>query len=304
MQEFYLDSHGKGRVHCCFWPAQGELRAIVQIVHGIAEYAERYDAFAAFLNERGIAVAAEDHMGHGKTAGTQMPKGYFYGGWSAAVADSYGLLAKLRQEHPRVPYFLFGHSMGSFMARTMLYTYPDSGIAGAILCGTGWQPRAVLEAGLLLAEAECLGGREDKPSPGLEKLMFGSYNKGIDPQRTPYDWLNRDSGAVDRYIADPMCGFPATPGLARDMLTGIRMNQDPKNLAKMRKELPVLFVAGQADPVGAWGKGVSQTVGAFGKAGMQHITQIMYPGGRHEILNETNKTQVYEDIYHWICENL
>ncbi len=304
MTEFCLDSHGKGKLHCCKWTPTQTPKAVVQIVHGIAEYAGRYDAFARFLNAKGIAVVAEDHMGHGKSVGSDLPLGYFYGGWLAAVADSYSLMKKTMAEYPGIPYILFGHSMGSFLSRTLLYTYPESGIRGVILCGTGWQSRLVLGAGLGVCRLFCKAGEESKPSPKLEKLMFGAYNKGISPVRTNYDWLNRDEEAVQAYLADPLCGFAPSAGLARDMLTGISMNQNHENLSKMKKALPVLFIAGDADPVGSWGTGVRRTANAFCAAGMQDVRIRLYPGGRHEILNEINKTEVYQDILTWILEKV
>lgn len=302
MKEFYLQSKGRGKIHCCQWEQEGQLRGVVQIVHGVAEYAQRYEEFARFLNAQGYLVVAEDHMGHGKSWGGDLPRGYFYGGWSAAVADCHHLTKHTMAAYPGVPYILFGHSMGSFLVRTYLYTYPNSGIRAAVLCGTGWQPEAVLAGGLALCTVECRGGREQQPNQKLNDLMFGSYTKGIADVRTEFDWLNRDPAAVDAYMADPLCGFPVTAGLARDMLTGLRMNQKTSNLAKMKQDLPVLFIAGQADPVGAMGKGVVESAGKFMQAGMRDVSVKLYKNARHEILNELNKSEVYQDIYRWIRE--
>ena len=293
----YFDSLGEGKIHYCKWMPEGEVKAVVQILHGIAEHVERYDDFANFLNSRGIAVVAEDHMGHGKSMVTQ---GYFAGGWFTAVADSYQLLQITRAELPEVPYVLFGHSMGSFMARTILAQYPDSGIDAAIICGTGWMPTVVLQAGKAMGNMVCKLKGERNPSSLLHGIMFGSYNQKVEHPRTPCDWLSRDEKVVDAYVADPLCGFMESAGLARDMLTGILYIQQADSLAAMRKELPVFFIAGGDDPVGGYGTGVRQAAAAFRNAGMQFVSERIYPLCRHEILNEINKQEVYEDIAQWI----
>ena len=273
---------------------------MLQIIHGIAEYVERYDDFANYLNSLGYLVVAEDHMGHGKSIGTEGTQGYFNGGWMAAMEDSYRLLTETRQKYPQLPYVLFGHSMGSFLARTLLEVHPDSGIAAAVICGTGWQPALLLRSGLLMCKLICKKDGEKNPSPTLQNLVFGSYNQRVEHPRTPFDWLNRDKRAVDAYIADPLCGFVASGGLLRDMLGGIAFIQKKENLEKMNRELPVFFIAGGDDPVGNYGKGVRQAADAFEKAGMKHVSVRVYPLCRHEILNEINKQEIYEDIARWL----
>ena len=294
MENFYLDSHGSGRIFCRIWAPDTPPKAVLQIVHGIAEHTERYDEFARFLTARGFLVAAEDHMGHGYSIGTDGIKGYFSGGWEAAAADSLALQARLHEAYPALPHFLLGHSMGSFLARTMLFRAPQSGLRAAILSGTGWQPEAALTFGLALCRMEARKRGDTAVSPLLNSLIFGSYNKKFRPNRTPYDWICTDPKVVDRYAADPLCGFDATIGLTRDLLTGIRTVQRPENLAKMDKTLPVWFFSGKSDPVGAMGKGVTRAVEAFRRAGMQQVSCTLYDG-RHEMLNEVNRQQVYLD---------
>lgn len=298
--DFYFDSCGVGKIHCCRWVPEGQPKAIVQIVHGIAEFVERYDDFASYLNSLGYLVVAEDHMGHGKSIGKDGVQGYFHGGWFAAVEDTYSLLLQTQKEFPDIPYILFGHSMGSFMARTILAKYPDSGIAAAIICGTGWQPGLVLKSGIAMSNLICKRIGEKNPSNKLNALIFGGYNKRIEHPRTAYDWLTRDNQIVDSYIAHPLCGFVPSAGLLRDMMTGIDYIQRKENLARMDKALPVHFIAGGDDPVGAYGKGVEQSAEAFRKAGMQKVSQRIYPLCRHEILNEINKQEIYEDIAKWL----
>lgn len=241
-------------------------------------------------------------MGHGKTWTEGELLGYFHGGWTAAVDDTWSLMMQLRQEFPKVPYILFGHSMGSFMARTLLFRHPDTGIAAAIICGTAWQPAPILKAGLAMCRSVCKLNGEQKPSASLRAMAFGSYNKSVENPRTPNDWISSDPKAVDAYCADPMCGFAECAGLDRDMLFGIQLNQKKDNLARMEKDLPVLFIAGAQDPVGNFGKGVRQSAEAFRKAGMRCVDVKLYKNSRHEIHNDVEKEQVFADIYRWISE--
>ena len=302
--DFYFDSVGAGKIHCCRWTPEGEIRAVVQIVHGIAEYIERYDDFANYLNARGWLVVAEDHMGHGQSINGEGVQGYFHGGWFSAVADTYQLLKMTKEAYPGVPYVLFGHSMGSFMTRSILCKYPDSGISAAVICGTGWQPGVVVTAGIGICQAVCKKTGEQNPNDKLQNLVFGSYNSRVEHPRTPYDWLSRDKKIVDDYIAHPLCGFTASCGLLRDMLIGIRFVQRKENLARMNQELPVLFLSGGDDPVGNYGKGVRQAAKAFRDAGMKHVTERVYPLGRHEILNEINRDEVYQHTADWIAQQI
>lgn len=297
---YYYPSKGAGEIHVCRWMPENPPIGIIQIVHGIAEFASRYDVFAQYMNSLGYAVVAEDHMGHGKSINGSGIQGYFHGGWFTAVADTFELLSMTRREFPDVPYILFGHSMGSFMARTILCKYPDSGISAAIICGTGWQPRPMLPVIIKLCNAVCMHTGEQNPNHFLQNLIFGGYNKRVEHPRTAYDWLSRDSKSVDAYIADPLCGFVPSCGLLRDMLNGIKFVEDPKNLSAMNKQLPVYFIAGGDDPVGNYGKGVIQTAEEFRKAGMRDISQKIYPLARHEILNEINKEEVFHDIAAWL----
>lgn len=298
--DFYYDSHGAGKIHGCRWEPDGQPKAVLQILHGIAEYVERYDEFARYLNSHGILVVAEDHMGHGQSFPNGGTKGYFDGGWFTAVDDSYELLQRTHAEYPNVPYILFGHSMGSFMARTILGRYPNSGISAAIICGTGWQPSAILPVGIGACKLICRFAGERKPNEKLQSMVFGSYNARVEHPRTAFDWLNRDAKAVDAYIADPLCGFTASAGLLRDMMMGIRYIQLPETLAAMRKDLPVFFIAGGDDPVGGYGETVRQTAEEFRKAGMSNVSERIYPLCRHEILNEINRQEVYEDVTEWL----
>ena len=299
-EDFWYASQGIGKIHGRRWLPQGEPKAVLQIVHGIAEFVERYDEFAQYLTELGYVVVAEDHMGHGQSINGGGIQGYFHGGWLTAVADTYQLLQDTRAQYPNLPYVLFGHSMGSFMARTILCKYPDSGISAAIICGTGWQPAYALPALSKVMELVCSRGDETKPSPTLQNLVFGSYNRKVEHPRTPYDWLSRDAEIVDAYIAHPLCGFTASAGLLRDLVQGVHFVEQPDHLAAMRKDLPVFFIAGGDDPVGNYGKGVQKAAEAFRQAGLTDVSVRIYPLCRHEILNEINRKEIFEDISQWL----
>ena len=302
--DFYYESRCGGRLHGCRWTPEGEPKAVLQIVHGIAEYAQRYDDFANYLTTQGYLVVAEDHMGHGKSISQQAPQGCVPGGWEGAVADTYRLLTDTKAEFPELPYVLFGHSMGSFMARTILAKYPDSGIAAAIICGTGWQPGAVLKAGKLACKLVAKKNGLNTPSKFLQSMAFGSYNKRVEHPRTVYDWLSRDSHIVDAYAADSLCGFAPSAGLMGAMMEGIGYIQNEKNMAMMKKDLPVFFIAGGDDPVGPYGDGVIRVADAFRKVGMEQVDVKIYPLCRHEILNEINKEEVYADVTEWLEKTL
>lgn len=298
--DFYFPSHGKGMIHGCRWEPEGKPRAVLQIVHGVAEYAARYDAFACFMAQQGFLVVAEDHMGHGGSIGDNDIPGYFEGGWFKAVADSHRLMSYTRLEQPNIPYILLGHSMGSFMVRTMLAKYPKMDISAAILSGTAWMHRGVINTGYATASLICKTEGADCHSKMLSNMMFGSNNRRVEHRRTAFDWLTRDAACVDAYIADPLCGFTVTAGLVRDMMTGLRYIQEPEHLNKMRKDLPVLFISGSDDPVGSYGDGVTKAWKEFAKAGMVNCDIRLYPLCRHELLNEINKTEVYDYILHWL----
>lgn len=304
MREFSFPSAGQGDIHCYLWESEGAPVGVVQIVHGIAEHMLRYQELARFFSAKGLLVVGEDHMGHGKSAGKDDVPCYFSGGWMAAVADTHKLQQTIAAQYPQLPYFILGHSMGSFLTRTLLFTYPDSGLRGAMLSGTGWQPAPVLAAGKAFCRLEArrvgLRGCSDR----IAKLMFGSYCKGITDSSSANAWICTVPEVVAAYDADPLCGAPVTVGLAYDMLCGLQMIEKRANLARMPKNLPVYFYAGDADPVGSMGKGVKKAYQAFLRAGLTDVQMKLYSGFRHEMHNEPIREQVYEDVWNWIAQRL
>lgn len=301
----FRSCNAKNDIHVRRCTPDGAVRAVVQIAHGIAEHVERYDDFATYLAENGFLVVANDHLGHGKSFQSEEEKGFFaeHGGWELVVGDMRRLYEQTHQEFPDVPYFLFGHSMGSFLSRTYLIKYPV-GLGGAVLCGTGQQSKAMVTGGKLLAQLEVRRHGAKYHSQKLNDIAFGSYNKGYATHRTEFDWLSRDEAHVDKYIADPLCGFLPSAGLFADMMGGIGFIGTQKNVERMKKDLPVFFIAGEKDPVGENGKGVQRAYSSFLKAGMTDVTMKLYHDCRHEILNELNRDEVMKDVLTWLCSKL
>lgn len=305
-QDFYFQSStGRTSIHALKCVPDGKPRAVVQIAHGIAEHIDRYRPFMEFLADNGFVAAGNDHLGHGKSIRVPEEQGFFAekDGWWRVVDDMDKLHDIMSNEYPELPYVLFGHSMGSFLTRTYLIKHPDK-YDGVILSGTGHQSPALVLGGNAAASvmAKLNGAMGDGAK--LDSLAFGTYLNKIENPRTKFDWLSRDTEQVDKYIADPLCGFVGKIGLYRDMMQGIKFITDKKNIAQMNKEKPVYFMSGNGDPVGDYGKGVERAYNAFCDAGLHDVFMRLYPGGRHEMLNETNKEQVYQDILNWLNEKI
>ena len=220
-------------------------------------------------------------------------------GWRHVVDDMEELRRRTAKAFPGKPYFLFGHSMGSFLSRTHLIRYPGT-LTGCVLCGTGHQSAAVIAGGKLVADHEIKRLGRKAYSVRADDLAFGSYNKAFAPVRTRFDWISASEANVDAYIADPLCGGDTTLGLFRDMLDGLGCITKQSNIDKMDKSLPVFFIAGDQDPVGSMGKGVEKACGCFKKAGLKDVSLKLYHGLRHEILNEASRQYVYKDVLDWL----
>ena len=297
----FPSSDGVHQIACTFWEPDGPVRRVVQLVHGVAEHIERYHDFACFLAEHGCAVAGDDHLGHGRTAADPSELGWLAGenGWDYMVRDEKKLRDLLKVRYPGVPLVLFGHSMGSFIARDYLARYPG-GCDACVLSGTGHQPALVCAFGKRLAGREIRAHGSKYRSPILQKIAFGGYLKRVKDPIGANDWICRDEAVIRAYDADPFCGYTATAGLMRDMMDGLRIIGDRRQMAKMQKDLPVLFIAGGDDPVGGYGKGVETVAARFRKAGMKDVAVTIYPGCRHEVLNELEKETVWNDTLRWI----
>ena len=304
--EFYFpSSDGKTSIHAVEWTPEGKPIGVYQIAHGVAEYALRYEPFAEFLNSKGFVVVANDHIGHGLSVAEGAAALYFgeKDGWTHVVDDMFELRKRTGQKYPGLPYFLMGHSMGSFLTRTYLIRYPGS-VKAAIIMGTGQQPGYMVAGGRLAAKVIGKKSGYDKFNETVDGLAFGAYNKPFEPKRTNYDWLSANEENVDKYIADPLCGGGATTGLFLEMLGGIGFVGKQSNVEKMDKNIPILFISGEMDPVGDLGKGVRKAYESFRKAGVKDVELKLYPGLRHEILNEKEKDQVYADIWAWVQKHM
>ena len=286
-------------------PEHGAPRAVLQLVHGIAEHIGRYDRFARFMSDHGYLVCAEDHLGHGNTPENAEDLGYTADkdGWVKMTDNVRALHERIAPQYPGIPYFILGHSMGSFLTRSYLIRYPGTVDACALL-GTGQQPESVLKAGLAACRLEQIRLGKRGRSKLLQSLCFGAYNSQFKPNRTESDWVCSVDEVVDAYIADPFCQVMPTVTLMRDMLTGIRFNQQAENLAKMDKTTPVFFLSGDQDPVGSNGKGVRAAYQSFLDAGCGHVRLKLYPGGRHEMLNEHNWQDVYDELLSWFDQQI
>jgi alpha-beta hydrolase superfamily lysophospholipase len=306
-EEFYFESRDqKTKIHAVRWiPESGNIRAILQISHGMVEYIERYEEFADYLTERGFLVTGNDHLGHGDSVGSKEDWGFFAekNGNSIVVRDIHRLKKITEEKYPNIPYFLLGHSMGSFMVRQYLLYY-GRGIDGAIIMGTGKKPEKTVKFGLFMVHFLALFKGWHFRSKFIDRQSFGSYNKSFQPARTKCDWLSRDERKVDEYLAEPRCTFLFTLAGYKDLFTALKVLADTKNLQKMPKNLPVFFVAGDKDPVGAYGEGVKSVYQDFLDAGMKDVSIKLYKDDRHEILNELDRQTVYEDIYQWLNQKM
>lgn len=307
-EEFYYDSRdGKSRLHAVRWMPENpdSIVGVVQIVHGMAEYAARYEEFAFFLTERGFVVTGEDHLGHGKSVGETGVYGYFCEQDPATVLvrDVHRLKKMTQALYPQVPYIILGHSMGSFITRNYMFRY-GTGIKAAVILGTGMQTMAALKASKAVAAVQRIFMGSKHVSRLIDKLAFGSYNKRIDNARTSVDWLSRDGGRVDEYLADRMCGFTFTVNGFSALFELISRLHDRRNLEKIPKTLPTYIVSGTGDPVGDYGRGVRRAYDSLKAVGMKNVKLKLYEGGRHELLNETNRDEIMEDIYGWLKENV
>ena len=276
-------------------------KGIIHLVHGMSEHAARYDHFASWLNEQGYSVISSDLRGHGKTAGTINNVGHFAtkNGWGKVVKDLVVITKKIKEDNPTLPIIIMGHSMGSFLVRTIAYTDPSLG-NGYILSSTAGHPGFLGVAGeqLALLNTRLLGKRNR--SWFLTKLAFGDFNKKYKEKRTEKDWLSRDENIVNQYINDPYCMQTFTSQFYTDLTRGLLNISQQNNIDKMDKNKPVLLFAGDMDPVGDYGKGPKEVAEKMKLSGIKDVELKIFEEGRHEMLNEINKEDAYQLILNWL----
>ena len=275
-------------------------KGIVQIAHGMAEHHERYEDFIEFLVDNGYVVYINDHLGHGKSVANDDELGYFgkKAGYIYLVEDMKQLSDIAKAEYPGLPLILFGHSMGSMLARLYTERYGNN-ITGAVYCGTTG-PNAAAPIGIALTKTIAKLKGDHYRSSLINNMAFGTYNNKFKPQRTAFDWLTTDDTIVDKYIADPYCGFLFTAFGYKDLMTLISVISRPDWYTSVPVNLPVYIISGNDDPVGAYGKGIRTVYNGLVDSNHNDVVMKLYEGMRHEILNEHAKTDVYKDILSWI----
>jgi alpha-beta hydrolase superfamily lysophospholipase len=299
-EEFSFISDDGKSIHIYHWIPQDTPKACIIVAHGLGEHAARYNRFAAALTATGYEVWAPDHRGHGKTA-AEGEIGWLAerDGFRRVVEDLKGLADRIQSERPGRKLFLFGHSWGSFLSQGFISLYGGM-LAGCILSGTAGDGGPLISVGRAIAGIGCLFKGQRTKSKLLSDMTFGAYNKAFEPSRTPFDWLSRDTAEVDKYIADPLCGFMGSFGLYRDLLAGLQWIHSPAAMASVPKTLPLLMFAGARDPVGAATGTFDWLHDRYKALGVSDLTRKLYQDGRHEALNDTCRDEVTADVVAWL----
>ena len=287
------------------WKPEGEIRAILQISHGMVEHIERYSEFAAFLADNGIMVVGSDHLGHGESLSARLKKGYFCEKDPSGVVvdDLYKITKGIRKMYPNIPYFIFGHSMGSFIVRNYITEYGED-LAGAIICGTGDIPNFKAKSGLLLIKILTLFKGSKYRSKFINNMALGNNNKHFTEPKFGERWLTKDEEKVREYMEDPKCGFIFTLNGYRTLMESIIKNNKTSKRLCTPEDLPLLIISGADCPLGEFGEGIKRVYKKYKKAGIKDITWKLYENDRHEILNETDRDVVYNDILGWINKKI
>lgn len=301
-QEFYYPSKdGRTKIHAIEWIPEGEVTAVLQICHGMVEYIDRYDEFARFLNENGYYVVGHDHLGHGQSVVSNEKLGFFHEskGNACVIGDIHYLRKFTQKKYPDVPYFILGHSMGSFLLRQYIGLY-GKGLAGAIVMGTGSKSDFILSVGKMVCRVSALVKGWEYRSKLVNNMAFGGFNKKFAHETTGSNWLSRNPVNAQNYAKDPLCNFVFTVNAYYQMFCGIQaVNRQEKN-GKVPKTLPIFFVAGKEDPVGNFGKSVEKIYKNYKSCGIQDVSIKLYEKDRHEILNEVDRRMVFEDLAKWM----
>lgn len=299
-ETFTLTAADGQRLHVYRWQPALAPRAVVQIAHGAAEHARRYRRLAGVLTGAGHAVYANDHRGHGRTAadfgryGSAGPQG-----WDAIVNDAGQLAEHIQSRHPGVPVVLLGHSMGGLIAQDYFQRFGDR-LAGAVLSGTTGRELPNIDEIIPVIEAELATTGREAPSAGFGAIFAGFNAPFAGPEATGLEWLSRDRAEVRAYIDDPWCGQPLSSGFVHDLMLGVRRMWNPESERRIPRRLPLLVFGGADDPVGENGEALRALVTRYERLEVGPVTLRLYPGGRHEMLNETNRDEVHVDLLAWL----
>ena len=292
------------KVFLRIWDEVENPKAVVQIFHGMAEHSERYDDFAKYLNSKGYIVYADDHRGHGHSVKTGTVKGYIgENGFNNIVEDEKEISNMIRKNHKGLPLYVFAHSFGSFIGQEYITRY-SSEIDGIILSGSCKQDGIDIKLGKIVASIQKSLFNEASEGKLIDKLSFGAFNSKVKDRKTNCDWLSRDNNEVQKYLNDEFCGFVSPINFYHNMFNGLSQLYNEDKLNKIDKNLSILVLSGDEDPVGKYGKGVLRLHDQYSKLGIKNASVKLYEGGRHELLNETNKEEVYDFVYNWIDESL
>lgn len=302
-KELFTFAGAGGRtLHGAVWFPDGEVRKVLQVVHGMTEHIERYEKLAETLTTEGIAVAGFDLRGHGHNPGNPQIAAFSEGDAEASLEDIHVFRMLLTERFGGVPLVLLGFSLGSFLVREYLGRFGE-GLAGTVIMGTGWQPHAVLGAIMMVVRSQVKKAGFEGTTPLIKKLSFETYNGKFAPNRTEADWLCSDEEELDAYLADPLTRQNISTGLFLQLLGMMKSTGSAVSYAGWPKDLPVLLLSGQEDPVGDFGKGVLQVQKNMEKAGLEKVELEFYLGGRHDILHEEESGTagaVRERILEWM----
>ncbi|WAM36424.1 alpha/beta hydrolase [Caldicellulosiruptor acetigenus] len=297
---FWLKAEDGHDIYLHAWDQVDNPRGILQIFHGMAEHGKRYEGFAQYMNEHGFIVYADDHRGHGRTAGSLENIGYIgEDGFNKLVQDEYLISKFLKEKYPWLPLFIVAHSFGSFVAQEYIIRY-GWGINGLVLSGSAAMNTLKAKLGYILASIERLIHGEKYRSRFLDWLSFGTFNRRIKNNPSKFAWLSTDEKEVRKYEEDPYCGGIFTTGFFYYLSRGFLGLYRPERLANLPKDLPILIIAGEEDPVGEYGRLVKRLYNIYKEAGCQNVDLKLYPGKRHELFNEVNREEVYADVLNWL----
>ena len=294
----FKSADGKTMIHVIMWIPEGEKIGVIQIAHGVTEFAGRYEDTAKFFAEKGFVVVCNDHLGHGLSIDKPENKMYF-GDWEHLVSDVTILFDMVRKEYFGIPYFVMGFSMGSFVMREFLLEHSKD-VTGAIIMGTGYQPKFITKLMRMLVNNEAKKIGENNTSDFIKQLSDKVYNDKTENPICDRSWLLKNEEALMEYMNNPMCGGPMSAGLFREMLYGMEVTCDKNNVKQMNSDLPVLLMSGTEDPVGDMTKGVYSVQKLFKKAGMKDVELLLYPDSRHDILHEQVRDKVLYDWAEWM----